>query len=47
VWRPLIDPAPTIDFVLGYDKSNASPLLKVIVEKLGSMRGSKTEDLKG
>jgi LysR family hca operon transcriptional activator len=34
VSRPLVDPQPTIDLVLGYDASNPSPLLKLLLSRL-------------
>lgn len=40
VSRPLAGPAPTIDLVLGYARSNTSPLLKLFLARLDSLAAS-------
>lgn len=37
VSRPLVGPVPTIDLVLGYAKSNTSPLLKLFLARLDGL----------
>jgi LysR family hca operon transcriptional activator len=38
VSRPLKGEAPTIDLALAYSKSNASPILKLLLSKLGDLK---------
>jgi LysR family hca operon transcriptional activator len=39
VSRPLKGEAPTIELALAYSKSNASPILKLLLSKLGDLKG--------
>jgi LysR family hca operon transcriptional activator len=43
--RPLKGDTPTVDLVLGYKKSNKSPILKLLLSRLDELiaRVSKTE----
>jgi LysR family hca operon transcriptional activator len=38
VSRPLKGEAPTIDLAVGYSKSNSSPILKLLLSKLGDLK---------
>ena len=36
--RPLAGQVPTIDFVVGYNKTNASPILKLLLSRLDQFK---------
>jgi LysR family hca operon transcriptional activator len=38
VSRPLKGEAPTIELALAFSKSNASPILKLLISKLGDLK---------
>lgn len=42
VSRPLASPAPTIDLVVGYSRSNASPILKLFLSRLDQLMADRT-----
>jgi LysR family hca operon transcriptional activator len=35
--RPLVGEAPTIDLVLGYNKANTSPILKLLLSRIDEL----------
>ena len=42
--RPLRGEAPTIDLVIGYNKTNTSPILKLFLSRLEELRAPKPEE---
>jgi len=43
VARPLAGEVPTIDLVVGYSRSNASPILKLFLSRLSELRPAEIE----
>jgi LysR family hca operon transcriptional activator len=41
--RPLRGNAPTIDLIVGYDKANRSPILKLFLSRIEELRAPVSE----